>query len=627
MADRTVKWKLLADDRASAVLSKVGLSFKALGGIAAAVGAYAIGRQFVSGLEAAIKASEEAGLIQAKLANAIRNTGGSVNTTLPQLQTMAAELEKLTGIEDDTILSGQRLLISIGQLRTEGMERATKAAIDLGAHYGDTQAGFEAVARAAAGNFKALKQLGITIGDNIPKGERFNVVLAELEKRFGGQAAAELNTFHGRLKDVGTAWGNLLEAFGDTITQSPAVQEALKGTAELIRKLTQQMSGTSGGETVKAFTVALVDAAIILEKMATLATNAALGIKLLTVDLARAAGWNPQAFMDTLDLMQKIHNQSAAFVKDMEAIREKVKNASTAPITPGSAEADRPTGPLAPVTVSAKQAKTALEELGIDIVDLDKRSSLIAAAFQELGQLAGTEITAATFDAVKVKLLEMAAALQEEGGVIPGIEAMNVSAGETFLTMHEAIMQAIEDLETFKQQVAKGNVEIETLGKTIQISLEQIGVSAALQFGDLLVEAATGAKVSFRDFFRQLLRDLAKAIIQALILRAIMAAIGMKGGGVVKAASGFLVPGVDTGQDTTAIMARPGEAVLPRELTELLLNAAHHGRGGGGGGEMRIVLEADIPMVVRKVSESVRRGASVLVATELTTARTLRTAS
>lgn len=625
MADRTVKWKLLADDRASAVLSKVGLSFKALGGIATAVGAYAIGREFVSGLEAAIKASEEAGLIQAQLANAIRNTGGSVNTALPQLQQMAAQLERLTGVEDDTILSGQRLLIQIGNLTTDGLERATKAAIDLGAHYGDTQAGFETVARAAAGNFRALKQLGITIGENIPKGERFNAVLSELEKRFSGQAAAELNTFHGRVKDVGTAWGNLLEKLGDTITQSPAVQEALKGMAELIRTVTDRMSSAQGAGAVKSFTLAMVDAAIVMERIVTLATNMALAYKLLTVDMARAAGRHGQPFMDTLDAMQKVHNESAALRREMEEIRRKVSEASTTPIVPGATDG-KPTGPFAPVTDSANQAKTALQELGIDIVEMDKRSAMIAAAFQELGQLAGTEITAATFNAIKVKLLEMAAALQEEGGVIPGIEGLKVTAGETFLTMHEAIQQAIEDLDALKAKIKDGTTEVETLGRSIQIALKQIGVSAALEFGDLLVDAATGAKVSFGDFFKQLLRDIAKAIVQMLILKAISVAIGFKSGGVVKAQSGFLVPGIDTGRDTEMIMARPGEAVLPRELTDLLLEAAHHGRGGGGGGDVRIVLESDIPMVVRKVTDSVRRGAAVLVATELATARTLRTA-
>ena len=144
--------------------------------------------------------------------------------------------------------------------------------------------------------------------------------------------------------------------------------------------------------------------------------------------------------------------------------------------------------------------------------------------------------------------------------------------------------------------------------------MRDIGVNAALDLGDALVDAAFGAKISWRDFFKQLLKDIAKAIIQLTIMNAIAKAagsgssgggggsgfaniignvagglgglttVGFNRGGLVGMQGGGIVHGGSSGRDSVPILASPGEAVLPESLTRLLMNTAE---GGGA----RITIE------------------------------------
>jgi hypothetical protein len=52
-------------------------------------------------------------------------------------------------------------------------------------------------------------------------------------------------------------------------------------------------------------------------------------------------------------------------------------------------------------------------------------------------------------------------------------------------------------------------------------------------------------------------------------------------------AEGGIVPGVEMG-DTVPALLTPGEAVLPKDLTERLSNAARFGNSDGGGGDVHV---------------------------------------
>lgn len=206
---------LEARDLASPTMVRFGNAVKTVGALAAAVGAVQIGRMLVGGIEEAVAAASEAEEVEQRLAKAIQNSGQSVTDVLPKLLGQASALQTVTGRNDEAIKSGQSLLISLGKLRGEGLERATKAALDLSAGTGkDLAESFQVVAKASAGNTTALQKLGIRIDENIPRSQRFGAALDQLDQRFGGQAVARMGTFAGRVELLNNRIGELKETVG-----------------------------------------------------------------------------------------------------------------------------------------------------------------------------------------------------------------------------------------------------------------------------------------------------------------------------------------------------------------------------------------------------------------------------
>jgi hypothetical protein len=648
MGDRTLRARLVAEDRASSVIKGVSGAFTALGGIAAAVGLTALGRQFVDGMQAAVSEAAKAEVINAKAAQSIRNIGGDVATVLPQLQAMAARFQDLTGVEDDAILAGQTLLVSLGRLAGDGLERATAAALDLGSFLGNNEQAFQIVAKAAAGHTRALAQFGITVDKNLPPAERLNEVLTKLEDRFAGQAQARLNTFTGRVEEMNNAWGNLLETLGQ-----PLLEVAKVFTAELLTPTIKQLDEAAKSSTLYR------DAVLDIGIAAARTTAGVAGM------IAAFGEWHKQhqGFLGFISasIIQLSNFEEAMWLagvasgifdetrKDVEALPGPfARVAESANRVVQELERLKAVGPELPKTIAApiaevgeeaEKTKTALEQLGINLDELKNRGTLISQAFQEIGTAIAAGLLPAQAEELNQRLREMAQQLIGQGGVLPGFDAVSVTGSDVFLSMSQAIQLGIENLTEFRRKVAEGEVQIQSLGKEIQTNLGQLGVQAATAFGDTLVEAAFGADVSFREFFKQLLKDIAKAIVQAIILKVILgvttggagAAIrgggivetAVRGGGIIDAAGGFFIPGVDSGRDTVHLRGRPGEAVLPKELTDFLMDAAVRGNRG----ETVIRIETDWPATIRTISDNVRSGRAILHATRLAGTRAVRTGS
>ena len=205
---------LEAQDRASSVIRGVRGALTGLGTIAAAVGAVAIGRTLVAGMRAAVQAAAEQEVADAKVAQSIRNVGLSVDEFLPKLQAQASAFQDNVGVADELIQAGQARLLPFLKDNEELMRRATAAALDFGAVQGDTKAAFTLVAKAAAGSTAELARYGIVIDKNLEPSEKFEAVLAKLNELFGGQAAAQLNTYTGRVEELGLQFGELQEVVG-----------------------------------------------------------------------------------------------------------------------------------------------------------------------------------------------------------------------------------------------------------------------------------------------------------------------------------------------------------------------------------------------------------------------------
>jgi len=200
----------------------------------------------------------------------------------------------------------------------------------------------------------------------------------------------------------------------------------------------------------------------------------------------------------------------------------------------------------------------------------------------------------------------------------------------------------IRVMQQLRDGVLETTREVETVAQTLSREFRNAGVGAADAVGDALLSAATEGGFAWKSFLETLLVDLARVIIKALFLRAILALVSSGGseltgtgglaanlflsnsGGGFSASEGLIVPGTFKGRDSVSVLTSPGEAILPRELTAFLMDAAMGGSGGGGD---VVVFEADIPGTFRRFNQATTRRNAILKATSLTTNRARRVAN
>lgn len=179
-----------------------------------------------------------------RLASAMKSISGVTDESIRSFASFTDQLSKKVGIDNDVINSNAAVLSSLGKLSGEGLERATKAAVDLSAGLDiSLDQAFRRVALAAEGNVNAFSRLGFEFKKGASDSEKFASVLGQIEGRFGGLAQSQaLNTFGGLIKTLEVAFKDTEQALGNLITSSPAVRELLKFIIDGFRSLTDQIN-------------------------------------------------------------------------------------------------------------------------------------------------------------------------------------------------------------------------------------------------------------------------------------------------------------------------------------------------------------------------------------------------
>lgn len=221
-----------------------GISGKIKGMAAVLAAAFTVNK-LVGFLKDSASAASEAESSTNALGASLANIGKFSQEAVSSFQSFASGLQKTTGVSDDLITQNAALLVSIGNLSGQGLERGTTAALNLAqALQIDVGTAFDLVSKAANGNTTQLGKYGIKLDENIPKSEKFAKVLELIETRFGGLAQTKLNTFEGALTNLSNAFGEIQESVGKFITNSPAlrvainfISEAFFGIAESIDKI------------------------------------------------------------------------------------------------------------------------------------------------------------------------------------------------------------------------------------------------------------------------------------------------------------------------------------------------------------------------------------------------------
>jgi len=185
---------------------KAGLAFAAA---AAAAGAYAI-KIGIDGVKAAIE--DEAA--QVKLANALKSATGATEAQIAATEDQILKMSLATGVSDSKLRPAlQRIALSTNDLSKA--QDLLSVALDVSTSTGKPlEAVANAIGKAYDGNTAALGKLGIGLSSAELKTMSFTDVQTKLTDLFGGAAAANAETYQGRLDRLKVTFEEAKETIG-----------------------------------------------------------------------------------------------------------------------------------------------------------------------------------------------------------------------------------------------------------------------------------------------------------------------------------------------------------------------------------------------------------------------------
>ena len=196
-------------DKMGKVGKVIGAAFVAA---AAAAAAYAV-KIGIDGVKAAI-ADEQA---QTQLALALENATGATQAQIAATEQSILKMSFASGVADDQLRPAlQRLVLSTGDI-TKAQDLLTTA-LDISTATGKPlESVANALGRAYDGNTAALGKLGIGLSSAELKTMTFTEVQGKLTDLFGGAAAANAETYAGRIARVQVAFDEAKETLGTAL--------------------------------------------------------------------------------------------------------------------------------------------------------------------------------------------------------------------------------------------------------------------------------------------------------------------------------------------------------------------------------------------------------------------------
>lgn len=180
----------------------------------------------------------------AQVEQGLKSTGNTVGFTSQQLQRMASDLQRQTIFGDEEILQGATAqLLTFTNIAGEQFQRTQVAALDLATRLdGDLKSASIQLGKALndpVANLSALSRSGIQfsaeqketikgLAETNRLAEAQTIILDELEKQYGGSAAAAAKAGTGPMKQLQNSLGDLSEEFGAILVDvlQPLVQQA-----------------------------------------------------------------------------------------------------------------------------------------------------------------------------------------------------------------------------------------------------------------------------------------------------------------------------------------------------------------------------------------------------------------
>jgi hypothetical protein len=483
---------------------RVSKSFKGIALAAAAAGVAiiaGIGVAFKKGVDAAIEQENAVNNLNRSLALA----GSFSEEASKSFQAFASQIQRTTKIGDEAALN--YLALSRNFARTnEEAKKLTTAAIDLAAATGVSVD--NAVRRlggslgGVGGNLAlVIPQMKELTQEQLKAGAAIDLVA----KRFAGAAAAEVNTFSGRMTQAKNAFGDMLEVIGDMIIKSPAIVASIKFIRDTIETLTNQLTSlTSQGDPFKNIIIGAIDVADFF---------------------VMVLGPIVEIIIGSFKTLGTIIGGLAA---------------SVVQLMQGN------------FSVAAETVKWTFQEAGQAVVDTFEFSGTAAATgwinnFKETVQNAGP---------ITQDIKNNLQGIQEESNKVNGItfegfsnafkdsaNKIQISANSLAQTLNNSLVTGTSNaFASFGGALAKGENAFAAFGKSIISSIGQLLIT----FGTMLI--AIGAGLSTVPFLFGLQGPAAIAAgVAATILGGALTALGGGGGGSIPSASAASGVGSSTG--------------------------------------------------------------------------------
>lgn len=221
-------------------------------------------------LEPALEA--EQGLNRVKAV--VESTGQAAGFTAEEIARQAADIQKAFAFDDDMIMNDLMTpLLTFTNVTGEAFQEAQVAIMDMNRALGEDGGGLKAVALQVGKALQdpitgltALRRSGVSFSEDQQKvikslveaGDAAGaqkIILQELNKEFGGQAAAYADSYGGKLERMKLAMSDLAQSIGEILLP------ALTALANLVRPLIEWFTGLDGILKVLLITLPLATAA------------------------------------------------------------------------------------------------------------------------------------------------------------------------------------------------------------------------------------------------------------------------------------------------------------------------------------------------------------------------------
>ena len=212
-------------------------------------GSVAIGAGAVIGA-ALIKTAEEAGKAQAAVAaleTALKSNAATAGSSAEPYRKLASALQRKTQFDDESILSGETVLVQMGATRDQ-ITKLTPLFLDYAQRTGkDVPAAARDFGKALNGSTTALRRAGIFVDETAFKHDRFKAIMDAASQAVGGQAEAYGKTFPGQLAILKNSLNEIAEGIGAGVI--PAVQgliAPIANASNAFQRLSPEMQATIG---------------------------------------------------------------------------------------------------------------------------------------------------------------------------------------------------------------------------------------------------------------------------------------------------------------------------------------------------------------------------------------------